>query len=76
MSIWSWPLRDYLRGATESHRDGEKIVYSMVDGVPTLVGWTSYAGGVLSMGALGAISAGAFWLAWRYFGPSNQYSEY
>lgn len=75
MSIWSWPLKASLRGASDSHWDGEKIVHSMVDGVPTLVGWVSYGQGVLSMGALGLASGAAFWLAWWNIGFSSRRKE-
>jgi hypothetical protein len=75
-SIWSWPLKASLRGASESHWDGDKIVHSMVDGVPTLVGWIGYLEGVLSMGAFGAVSGAAFWLAWRCLDSSNQHREH
>ncbi|MES2071703.1 MAG: hypothetical protein V4488_15215 [Pseudomonadota bacterium] len=75
MGIWSWPLKASLRGASDSHWDGEKIVHSMVDGVPTLIGWVSYGEGVLSMGAFGAVAGVAFWLAWRNSGSSNNRKE-
>lgn len=75
MSIWSWPLRPSLRGASESHWDGEKIVNSMVNGVPTLVGWMSYGEGVLVLGLLGAASGAAFWLAWKYTGRHDQHKR-
>jgi hypothetical protein len=75
MSIWSWPLKASLRGASDSHWDGEKIVNSMIDGSPTLVGWVSYGEGVLSMGALGALSGAVFWLAWRNIGNSSRRKE-
>ena len=72
MSIWSWPLRASLRRASESHWDGQRVVNSMVNGVPTLAGWLSYGEGVLAMGTLGAASGAAFWLAWKYIGRTNQ----
>jgi hypothetical protein len=75
MSIWSWPLKASLRGASDSHWDGEKIVHSMVDGIPTLVGWVSYGQGVLSMGALGLASGVAFSLAWWNIGSSSRLKE-
>jgi hypothetical protein len=73
MSIWSWPLRASLRGASESHWDGEKMMSSMVNGVPTFAGWLSYGKGVLAVGLLGAASGTAFWLAWKYAGLQNQH---
>jgi hypothetical protein len=65
ISIWAWPLKSSLRGASDSHWDGEEMVQSLVNGVPTLSGWIGYGEGVLSMGALGAVSGAAFWLTWR-----------
>jgi hypothetical protein len=75
MSIWSWPLKASLRGASDSHWDGEKVVHSIVDGVPTLVGWVSYGQGVLSMGALGLASGAAFSIAWWNIGSSSRRKE-
>jgi hypothetical protein len=75
MSIWSWPLKASLHGTSDAHWDGQKIVHSMVNGVPTLVGWISYLEGVVSMGALGAVSGAAFWFAWKNIGTLHENNE-
>lgn len=71
VGLWAWPLKSSLRGASDSHWDGEKMVSSMVNGIPTLVGWLNYVEGVMLMGVLGAISGLAFWIVWNTSGSSN-----
>jgi hypothetical protein len=63
IAVWAWPLK--YPGLSSSHWDGEKMVQTMVDGVPTVQGWLSYVEGVLYMGIFGAISGLGFWLIWR-----------
>jgi len=68
MGLWSWPLKSSLRGTSYTYWDGEKMVSSMIDGIPTHVGWISYGEGVITMGVLGAVSGLAFWVAWNKSG--------
>lgn len=69
VAIWAWPLKYPELKSNSSHWDGEKMVQTMVDGVPTVEGWLSYGSGVLFMGAFGAIGGLAFWLVWRKHEP-------
>lgn len=72
MAMWTWPLQASRRGASSSEWDGEKMVHSIVNGVPTLTGWINYGEGVATMGALGAAAAAVFWLTWKYTGRPHR----
>lgn len=76
MGLWSWPLKSSLHGASDAHWDGERIVSSMVDGIPTLVGWISYVEGTMWMGAMGAVSGLVFWVVWNKSGSSSRREEH
>jgi hypothetical protein len=65
IGILTWPLQSAMRGASDRHWGGTEMVSSIIDGVPTLTGWISYATGVGSMGLLGAVAGLAFWMAWQ-----------
>lgn len=45
------------------------MVQTVVDGVPTLAGWLSYANAVAGMGAFGTVGGLAFWVVWRVMRP-------
>ncbi|HSC08979.1 MAG TPA: hypothetical protein VLD59_19300 [Steroidobacteraceae bacterium] len=64
VGVWTWPMRYTDLKSTSSYWDGEKMVQTMVDGVPTAAGWLSYVSSVSLMGLLGALGGLAFWLAW------------
>jgi hypothetical protein len=61
IAILAWPLR-YAQPGSSASFDG---ISTMVDGVPTMAGWTQYLSGLAFFGALGAGGACAFWLIWR-----------
>lgn len=65
-----WPADADLQ-TRASHWDGEKMVQTVVDGVPTLAGWVSYAKSVVLMGAFGAVGGLAFWLIWWVMRPNK-----
>jgi len=71
VGIWSWPLLYPELKTSSSHWDGEKMVQTMIDGVPTVAGWISYTKGFLFMGAFGAMGGVAFWLVWRALRPNS-----
>jgi hypothetical protein len=64
LAIDLWPYEPDVQSTT-SHWDGEKMVETIIDGVPTLAGWLSYAKAVSIFGVFGAVSGLAFWLVWR-----------
>ncbi len=58
-ALLTWPMRPGFSSSVGG-------IAHVVDGVPTLAGWQSYAVGLLSIGALGLAGAAAFWLAYRH----------
>lgn len=58
IGVWTWPLKSSLHGASYSQWDGEKMVSSMIDGVPTLTGSIDYGEGVLMMFARSCLRMG------------------
>jgi hypothetical protein len=58
MAIFTWPFK-HLATKTSASVNG---VQTMIDGVPTLVGWLQFVQGVMFLGVLGLLSAWAFWL--------------
>jgi hypothetical protein len=66
LGIAWWPL-DYsgLKSSASHSSFGGKMVYTMIDGVPTLAGWIEYLVSVAAMGLLGALGGISFWLVWR-----------
>lgn len=65
VAVWAWPFRYAELRSSASHWGGEKMVHTMINGVPTLEGWLSYGGVVAFMGACGAVGGLGFWLIWR-----------
>jgi len=63
-ALWSWPLRFPELQGNSSQWDGERIVETMVDGVPTTYGWLVYIQEFSFYGAFGAVGGLAFWLVW------------
>jgi hypothetical protein len=63
-AIALWPGGNAGPGNMSSHSDGEKIIYTMVDGVTTRAGWVRYAEITGMVGLLGALGGLAFWLVW------------
>ena len=61
----SWPLKYPEMKTTTRHWNGERMVDTMVNGVPTIDGWLQYALGTAVFGALGAVGGLAFWLVWK-----------
>jgi len=57
--VWTWPVSHH--GDGYSYWNGSDIVQAKIDGVPTTIGWLSYAKGVGGMGLLGILTAVAFW---------------
>lgn len=72
IGIWTWPLKYPELKTSSSHWDGEKMVQTMIDGVPTMAGWVSYMSGVSFMGLFGAIGGLSFWLIWRKVRPARE----
>jgi len=71
VGIWSWPLLYPELRTSSSQWDGERMVQTMIDGVPTFAGWISYTKGIVFMGAFGAVGGVAFWLVWRALRPNS-----
>ena len=63
-AIALWPGGNASPGNMSSYSDGEKIIYTMVDGVTTRAGWVRYAEVTAMIGLLGALGGLAFWLVW------------
>jgi hypothetical protein len=58
--IFTWPL---LHGPDQASVDG---VPTVVDGMPTLAGWISYAQFLAFLGACGALAGLTFWLILKF----------
>ena len=69
--VLQWPVEFGRRGSS-SHWNGERMVFTEIDGVPTLKGWLSYLQEVVVMGAFGAVAALAFWIVWRSLAPRER----
>ena len=67
-----WPAADPDLRTTASHWNGEQMIYTMIDGVPTLEGWIRYAESVGAFGLLGAVGGFAGWLVWRMLRPRGE----
>lgn len=61
IAVFSWPLKQAALRTSVTING----VQTMVDGTPTVAGWTRYVEGVGFFGACGALSGLAFWLVWR-----------
>ena len=71
VSVTMWPLRYPELKTTASQWDGERMVQTMIDGVPTIAGWFSYGKAVAFMGTFGAIGGMSFWLVWWTLRPNK-----
>jgi len=68
-AIFLWPLKYPELHSTSSRWDGEKMVQTMIDGVPTFTGWTDWISAFTVMGLFGASGGLVFWLIWK---PRNK----
>ena len=68
-AIFLWPLRHPQLQTTSSRWDGEKMVQTMIQGVPTVTGWTDWISAFMVMGLFGVSGGLVFWLIWR---PRNR----
>ncbi len=64
-AVRSWPRQYPEVKSTSTFWDGEKMVATMIDGVPTFAGWVAYLKGIGFFGLFGLFSAFVFWLVWR-----------
>lgn len=64
-AIFLWPLKYPELHSTSSRWDGEKMVQTIVNGVPTITGWTDWISAFTVMGLFGASGGLIFWLIWR-----------
>jgi hypothetical protein len=71
IAIGNWPVRDDYGHSTSSHWNGEKMVHTMIDGVPTLDGWIQYLKILVVFGGFGAVGGLAFWIVWRALQPRD-----
>jgi hypothetical protein len=71
VAIGNWPRDEPDLQTTSSHWDGERMVATMVRGVPTSAGWMAYAKEVAVFGFFGAVSGLAFWLVWWSMRPNK-----
>ena len=76
VAVGSWPGDQSYAGSTASHWDGEKMVYTMIDGVATFEGWLQYLEIVGVFGAFGAVGGLAFWIVWRALQPRDRRTEH
>jgi hypothetical protein len=63
MAIISWPY-SASAGTSYTAWDGSKMVEYLVNDVPTVAGWWSYAYGAAGVGALGAVAALGSWVTY------------
>ena len=71
VAIGDWPSYELDLQTTSSHWDGERMVATMVGGVPTSAGWIAYGKEVAVFGLFGAVSGLAFWLVWWCMRPNK-----
>lgn len=64
-AIFSWPLGKLSPGFSAGDSWGQ----SVINGVPTNLGWIEYVIGSCVAGLFGAAGAGSFWSVWRYLPP-------
>jgi hypothetical protein len=65
-AIFLWPLKYPQLHSTSSRWDGEKMVHTMVDGIPTMTGWMDYIFAFTIMGLFSVSGGLAFWLIWTH----------
>lgn len=71
IAIWSWPLSYASSNMSSSHWNGDHMVQTMINGVPTIDGWLSYAKSAALFGLFGLVSGVVFWVVWRLAGPKK-----
>lgn len=71
IAVGNWPGGKSDLQTTASHWNGEKMVFTFVDGVPTREGWLQYVELTATFGLFGAVSGVAFWIVWRALQPSS-----
>ena len=64
-AIFLWPLKYPELQSTSSRWDGEKMVQTIIKGVPTVTGWTDWISAFTVMGLFGVSGGLVFWLIWR-----------
>jgi hypothetical protein len=64
-AIFLWPLRYPELQTTSSRWDREKMVQTMINGVPTVTGWADWISAFTIMGLFGVSGGLGFWLIWR-----------
>lgn len=67
IGVLGWPWRGGSPGSSFSSSWHGRFVEMNRDGVPTIHGWLSWLESVIVYGAVGVLSALAFWYGWRYF---------
>ena len=65
-AVFLWPLKYPELQSTSSRWDGEKMLQIVIDGVPTVTGWTDWISAFTIMGLFGVSGGLVFWLIWRY----------
>jgi hypothetical protein len=65
-AILFWPLHYPALQTTASHWDGNKMVATIIDGVPTTAGWLQFISISVIAGLFGISGGVAFWLVWQY----------
>lgn len=65
VAILSWPKHQPELETNTSQWDGDRLVETMTDGVPTLDGWLYFVEHVSGFGLYGAAGGLAFWLVWK-----------
>jgi hypothetical protein len=71
VTAFYWPTRNSA-GSSYSYTSGGKIVWTEIDGVPTLAAWLDTLKGAAFYGGFGAVGALVFWVIWqRYGGHTN-----
>lgn len=68
-AFFLWPLKYPELQTTSSRWDGDKMVQTMIKGVPTLTGWMDWISAFTVMGLFGVSGGLVFWLVWR---PRNK----
>jgi hypothetical protein len=68
-AVFLWPLRYPQLRTTSSRWDGEKMVQTMIQGVPTVTGWTDWLSAFTIVGLFGVSGGLVFWLVWK---PHNR----
>ena len=75
IAVYTWPLAYPEMKTTASHGNGETLVHTMIDGVPTIAGWFEYFESIVFMGLFGALGGLVFWLAIRVKGSNKSLKD-